>query len=315
MLPISTHRPDGDAQTMRSGGGYISGTVQDLWHQHGVSMEHVERCKASERQALTPTAQAGPPLPGQVRRYALQCIAAIMQHEGMSQENWFQAVSLLDTYLLKVAGSIPMLPVSCICVVRLVAKLNSAEFLPRKLSMNCLAFASKIAHDMTTAGVEAPDITEDVFNSHEQVIGHAVSWKIDLMTVERWISMFSVRFDILTKNGYQQTMVEAVVMARMLVMRESASLQFSHHNLALGVFSLSLVMARLIPFGLLSPPAISPAGTNAAFLQSTLMNKELFWMIGSLETVTCCELQDLQQAAQIVMQALPAVLTQQLFAV
>eukprot|EP00930_Biecheleria_cincta_P023399 TRINITY_DN16916_c0_g1_i4.p1 TRINITY_DN16916_c0_g1~~TRINITY_DN16916_c0_g1_i4.p1 ORF type:complete len:247 (-),score=47.62 TRINITY_DN16916_c0_g1_i4:302-1018(-) len=238
-----------------------------------------------------------------------------MQHEGMSQEDWFQAVSLLGTYFLKVAGSIRMLPVSCVCVVRLVRKLNNAELAPRRSSMNCLDFARKMAQDLTITGVEVPDITEEVFDSHERVIGRAISWLIDVMTVGRWISMFSVRFDMLTTSYYQQTMEEALVVARTLVMRESASLQFSHHNLALGVFSLSLVMARLIPFGLLSPSAISPSRTNAAFVQSTLMNKQQFRMIGNLETVTCCELQVLQQAVQSVMQALPAVLRQQLVAV
>lgn len=288
----------------------IPETVQDSWHWHGVATQHVEACKVCEQQALTPTTGLEVhPLPAQARKFALRFMAAIMQSVGMSQTEWFQAVALLDTYFLKVSGSIPMLPTTCICMVRLVRKFSNVH--PE--STNCKNTWLPIARQMARVGVEPQEITEEILNSHEKTICQALDWQIDAMTVAKWVSVFSTRFNLLTNNEYPINTQAARLIAEALIMHESASLQFSHHNVALGVFSIGLVMAHLIPLDLVQPPAISPPSLIADYEQSELNGRlregvlmDTSLVIGIVEAATCCEFHDLQEAAHSAMHVLLA---------
>jgi len=293
---------------------FIPEMVQDSWFRHGVSTEQVEHNIARERLALQPTARVGTPLPAQVRTFAVQYMSSIMRNLGMNLQEWFQAVSLLDTYCLKVAGDIPMLPMTCICAMRLVKKLNKSQMpASTQCQIDWLPIARGMAREMAIAGIQFPEFTEETLNSHEKVIHHAVECQMDVMTVERWISIFSMRYYLLTGDCIQEHMQGAVTMAHGLVMLQPASVGFSHYNIALGVFSSGLTMANLVPPGILCRPGTNSNGAsegniptmgNDSIQGSMLPDDQLSSIIRVLEAVTCCELQFLQLAVRNVMPAM-----------
>ena len=279
------HRHGEDDQAMRPERRHIPETVQDLWHRHGVATETLENCKVVEQRALAPTVQTSHPLPAQIRAYAIECMKCIMVKIGMSPPEWSQAVSLLDTYVLKVAWDMPMLPVTCACMIQLVQKFSKQESVPPG------DLARLMAQVIVIPGIETREITEEILISHELTICQAINWQMDVMTVDRWILMFSTRFELLTSNAIQTNAKEAMFRFKHTLIRwESASLQFSHYNVALGVFFIGLATARSIPEG----------------LDGTLMQQHTASRVGILEAVTCCELPILQQAAHAVMQTLGA---------
>lgn len=319
-----------DAQAMNPGRRSLPESALELWDRDAVSTEQVESCRALEQKDLTPTALAGPPLPARIRSYVLQCMRFMTLKSDMSEPEWFQAVSLLDTYFLKVTGSIAMIPATCICAVRLVRKFNlsartrRAKDRHRPLAasrwtlghaehFDYLSLARRIsgdmAADMAMSGTKIPEITEAILDSHELEICKAVNWRIDVMTIERWIWLFSTRLNSLTGSGYRMNMTKVMLMAQKLVMHKSASHQFSHHNLALGVFFIGLGSAHLIPRDVFLALA---AGMDAGFVlhdresEGTHTHERASLMINIVESVTCCELHVLQQAARSVMQGLLA---------
>lgn len=315
MAQIPMRRQGGDAQATGPYRRPIPETIQDLWHQHGVATERVEKCKACEQHAFMPTQQAGPPLPAQARNDALRCMRSIINTLGMSFQEWSQAVCLFDIYSLMVTEEVLLLPTTCLCMVRLVKKFDKTESVRTDFQSTWLPIARRMVPGMAMSGREISEITENILNSHELQICQAINWQIDVMTVDRWISMFSTRFNVLTENQYQLNIMELVPVVHALIMYESASLQFSNYSLALGVFILSLAKARLIPFGVLQPLAIGHPRMDAAFAPSeldgripgdALMDNQLSSMVGIIEAVTCCELHVLQQASQHVIQTLTA---------
>eukprot|EP00930_Biecheleria_cincta_P027613 TRINITY_DN19367_c0_g1_i1.p1 TRINITY_DN19367_c0_g1~~TRINITY_DN19367_c0_g1_i1.p1 ORF type:complete len:353 (+),score=44.04 TRINITY_DN19367_c0_g1_i1:50-1060(+) len=312
MAQVLLHRPVVEAEEGRPGSRMIPEVVLDLWDQHAVTTERVQRCKACEQEALAPAMQAGPPLQARIRSYALEFIKYVILNKRMHQHAWVQAVSLLDTYWLKVSGSIPMLPATCVCLVRLVQKFNNEMpvLIPDQTS-TWLPFACEMAQGLGMLGFHCPEITETTLDSHELEICRAMNWKMDVTTVEWWISVFSTRFHLLTSNSVKENSEAMMFMARQLIKHEPASLQFSHRKLALGVFSIGLVMAGLMHVDILRPPAAIPSGGDAAFGQSeptheTTPMANQMW-IEALEATTCSEVHVLRQAAQSGIQTLAAV--------
>eukprot|EP00930_Biecheleria_cincta_P075917 TRINITY_DN6310_c0_g1_i2.p1 TRINITY_DN6310_c0_g1~~TRINITY_DN6310_c0_g1_i2.p1 ORF type:complete len:295 (-),score=52.30 TRINITY_DN6310_c0_g1_i2:351-1235(-) len=293
MVQDLMHRRGEDSQAMRRERMHIPETVQDLWHRHGVATEILENYKVVEQRALTPTVQANHLLAAQLRGYAIECMKCIMMKLGISPLDWSQAVSLLDTYVLKAAWDTPMLPVTCACMIQLVKKFSKQETVPVD-DLACL-----MSQVMVIPGIEMREITEEVLISHELTICQAINWQIDVMTVDRWILMFFTRFEILTGNALQMNIKETMFkVTHMLIMGESASLQFSHYNVALGVFFIGFAAVHLIPEG--------PEGT--------LMQEVIASTIGILEAVTCSQLPIIEQAAHAVTQALTAMQRRQLAA-
>jgi len=295
----------------------ISEAVQDLWDRHGLSSEYLDDCKAREQRALMPLAEAGPSLPVAARDFALRSMAAITSAKRMSLQSWFQAVSLLDTYLLRTTGSIEMLPATCVCLVRLLRKADCS--VTNDESSTWLPFTQQMAGRLAVPGFQVPEITEDILSRHELMICQALDWHLNPVTVSQWISMFCKRFNLLSSSNYQARLAlvehQALSFARVLVVREAPSMQSSPFDLALGMFSLCLVRAQLIPLSTLCSPGITLSEMHVAYMQSqssetipvcALTDEQAFAVLDMAQVVACSKLDMLQQAAQSVVQSLAA---------
>lgn len=296
----------------------IPEAVQDSWDRHGVSSECLNECRAREQKALTPVVEAGLSLPVEVRRFALRSMMEISSAKRTSLRSWFQAASLLDTYFLRSIGSIEMLPATCVCLVRLLRNVDCSEI--NDESSTWLPFTQKMAQRLAVAGFQVPEVTEGILSRHELDICQALEWKLNPTPVSQWISMFVTRFNALSNCRYRTLLAQAenqaLIFARASIVREAPSLQFSPFELALGLFSLSLVSARLISLDtlcdLLAPGLIS-AGMREAYMQSMsgdtipiceLEAEQVLDVVEMLQAATCSKLQELQQTTQRVIESL-----------
>jgi hypothetical protein len=262
-----------------------------------------------------PQAEAGPPLSVELRDFALRSMVAMVSAKRMSLRTWFQAVLLLDTSFLRAAGSIEMLPATCVCLVRLLRKADCS--VTNDESSTWLPSAHKMALELSVAGYQVPAITEDLLSRHELMICRSLDWQLNPVPLSQWISMFSTRFSSLSNNSHQANLAvaenQALVFARVLVMHEATSFQSSPSEMALGLFSLSLVCARLIPLDTLCPPGADLSHMHAAYMQSQssetipaciLTADQVPAVLDMLQVVTCSKLRMLQQATQRVIESL-----------
>lgn len=297
----------------------IPEAVQDLFHYHCVTTDYVNACKAREQRALTPGADAGLPLPAQIRDSALRFMLLVVGAKRMSYQSWFQAVSLLDTYFLKAEGSIELLPTTCVCLVRLVKKLENS--LSDDECATWLPFTQQLGEHLETIGFQVPEVTEESLGAHELMIWRALSWQLDTMSIQQWIAVFSTRFNLLSANAHEASLSwlqnQTTAVARMLLMRVAASLESSHFDVALGLFCLGMVWAHLLPLDSLRCADVSPAEMTAAYMRSQPAGAVPVFALGAeqvavlhrmVEASTCSELHVLQQATQRVMQLLGAAL-------
>eukprot|EP00930_Biecheleria_cincta_P058944 TRINITY_DN44724_c0_g1_i1.p1 TRINITY_DN44724_c0_g1~~TRINITY_DN44724_c0_g1_i1.p1 ORF type:complete len:325 (+),score=64.32 TRINITY_DN44724_c0_g1_i1:96-1070(+) len=290
--------------------------VEDLWDRHGVSTEYLELCKTREQNAsLNLLAAAGPPLPVPVRDFALRSMMFIVGMKRMSIRSWFQAVLLLDTQVLQAPGSIEMLPATCVCLLRLLRKVDCSE--TDEDSSTWLSFAQHIAQSLAVPGFQVPEVTQEVLSRHEMIIGRELDWQLDPMALEQWISMFSARLKLQSSDDYgnrlQLAENKALNFARLLVMHEARSLASSRFELALGLFFLSLVGAQLIPLGTLCPQEVFHPGMHAVYVEivfagtipvCVLTAEQVRALLDNLHAATCSDPDMLQQATHGVMQTL-----------
>lgn len=296
----------------------ITDDVRASWDRHGVSSEFMHESRAREQKALTPVVGAGPSLPVEVRNFALRSMMEIAFAKRISLRSWFQAVSLLDTYFLRTIGSIEMLPTTCVCLVRLLRKADCSE--TNDESSTWLPFTEQMAQRLAGGGFQVPETTENILRRHELEICQALGWQLNPTPVSQWISMFCTRFNSLSGCRYRTLLTQAenqaLIFARLSVVREAPSLQSSPFELALGLFSLSLVSARLIPLDKLCdplPPGVTLADMHAAYLQSQpcdaipvcgLAAEQVFTVLEMVQVATCSKLHELQQTTHSVIESL-----------
>lgn len=211
-----------------------------------------------------------------------------------------------------------MLPATCVCLVRLLRKADCSMTIDE--SSDWLPFIEHMARNLGIFGFQVPEITENVLGGHELMICQALNWQLNPVAVNQWISMFCGRFNLLSSGNYQAQLAlaekQALVFARVFVLREALPLQSSSpFDLAIGLFSLSMVQAQLIPLDQLCPSGVSLYDLHSAYMQSqssevipvcALTDEHVFAVLEMVQAVTCSKLDMVQQATHSVMQWLAA---------
>lgn len=287
--------------------------VEDLCHRHGVSIEYLRQCKHREQDVLTTMAAIGrQPVPPNVRTTALQFMMQVvlaLRKSRKSEQDWFEAVSFLDAYFQQADVDIEMVPATCICMMRLVSKLDDGEFNSKG---EWLRLAHDLRNHLVRAGVPTPEITQKMLDSHERTILGAMDWRMRGMNVHSWFVIFSKRLSLLSRGRYQRhaISIENLLprLAFLLVRCEAASPEFSDFDKACGLFCLGLVVTDLLPVDSISSPASSISQAEAVFWQTMLQagnpqrdvhtEEQCNSMLRMLEVATCSERRALQQAAQ-----------------
>merc|ERR1719329_1105140 len=104
------------------------------------------------------------PLPLAVRAVAVQYLARVAQHVGSSQNSFFQAIQLIDTYCTSHHVSAEQLPVVCAAIVGLLMTIVDAD-------------ARASDYPSVRSDVSVGDILH-----HERAILASLSWSAQLPT-------------------------------------------------------------------------------------------------------------------------------------
>eukprot|EP00440_Ansanella_granifera_P017779 gb/GFBE01019310.1/.p1 GENE.gb/GFBE01019310.1/~~gb/GFBE01019310.1/.p1 ORF type:complete len:355 (+),score=50.67 gb/GFBE01019310.1/:1-1065(+) len=243
----------------------ITDEVEDRWQQLGASSELLQHMHQEESTAVRARTRAS--LPRHVRGAALGAISQMLQVLTQCQSGWFKAALLLDCYCSKSADPIADLPMTCICLTRIVHKFDrNTEQAGRHHLENTLA--EKVWHCaenfkvwLATSGYEVAEMTGDTINRHEREIVKALEWRVDVPCVERWCTLYLVRFGTLISpelaSNLQRLHAKLLVLARAVVMHQPASEDLTHGRLALGLLCVALVDAGMVPLH-----AFQPTGTS-----------------------------------------------------
>ena len=112
------------------------------------------------------------------------------------------------------------------------------------------------------------ELSESRLCQKEMVILRAMDWQLDLPFTEQWINIYCSRLNILSV-AYKETVAwveqKALFYSRLLVIRESASVDSLPRVLSLGLLCLGLVWGRLLPWEELCPDEGS--NWHSTFLQ------------------------------------------------
>jgi hypothetical protein len=181
---------------------------------------------------------------------------------NLTPDSWFQSVVLLDVHLSrsKDEDSLYRLPATCAALVSLLKKNDSAI---EAFSGVCfIRLATQFAQYLQSLGyATAQEITDEMINTQEMVLLQALNWQIRMPTPSTWISMFTARFNVLTRNFLVPSLSwvcqKSLLAAHHAVMREAPSQELPPKALAAGLLGIGLVGARLIPLEAIKPPKLS----------------------------------------------------------
>ncbi|CAK0892239.1 unnamed protein product [Prorocentrum cordatum] len=156
----------------------------------------------------------------------------------------FQAVTLLDIACLRRGGHClaERLPVTCTVIVTLLKKSDSATVYTPYRAL--VPYAQQMAVHMRLLGHCIPDVTEDQLRAEEFALLNELCWVIEHCSVERWMSVFVRRFNIITRGAYSAKLdkvwEQSMTCARALLVRCPASAAEPPMALAQGLLGLCL---------------------------------------------------------------------------
>ncbi|CAK0892237.1 unnamed protein product [Prorocentrum cordatum] len=174
----------------------------------------------------------------------------------------FQAVTLLDIACLRRGGHClaERLPVTCTVIVTLLKKSDSATVYTPYRAL--VPYAQQMAVHMRLLGHCIPDVTEDQLRAEEFALLNELCWVIEHCSVERWMSVFVRRFNIITRGAYSAKLdkvwEQSMTCARALLVRCPASAAEPPMALAQGLLGLCLACEGVLP------PELPPAALGGA---------------------------------------------------
>merc|ERR1712232_461632 len=110
-----------------------------------------------------------------------------------------------------------------------------------------------------------------IFKQEEAILG-ALGWHINSPSVQKWISVFCDRFDVLSNRQFTSSLEwiyeKSIFFAVMLVMQCVTAVSAPPQHMANGLFGLFLIIAHMLPFDALRPIKVSASEWEELFLES-----------------------------------------------
>lgn len=245
--------------------------VEEAFEARGASTELMLELARLEQQALNCVSGSSTHLPIQVRDTVHRFLQHLTRFVELPMQKWFELATLLDVYNLKsedgnLMGSLPAL---CVALVMLVKKSDCSTV--EVDAGHLLPHAAQLAEWLQKLGLKSvsTDLTEELVVREEMQVLDALGWRAVLPTVESWSAIFCARFDVLTRNQFQDSVTwiqqRSLAILHLIVMRQAASSEFPPKKIALGVFGLGLVAAKLLASDALRPPRISAADWDGLY--------------------------------------------------
>ncbi|CAE8605465.1 unnamed protein product, partial [Polarella glacialis] len=251
---------------------FLTEDILESFDRQCVSTELLENLRHREEQVLHAfRGGSASPLPTLVRQACLRFLAHLVQQKNMHQRSWFPAVGLFDSVCSRAEGGrIELLPATCVNLVRVVRKLDSAIY--EDYGSGWSSLTAPLSGWLTSAGYEVPEMTEEFLRLHEQVVLKELNWQVEVPTLLHFSSAYATRFNLLSGGEYMPSLCwvenQSMIFARLLVMRQATSAELTCRDMALGLLSLGLVGARLLPLSLLRPEETAAADWELMYAQS-----------------------------------------------
>jgi hypothetical protein len=269
MAPGGCSTEDGPA----TAGQPLPDDIQDALDRTGVATEQIPGRKAQAIKMLKPLGgDKHTFLPSIVRNGALKFMENLVRSMRLDMQRWFEAALLLDvTDCLSPGGlDLNLLPATTVAVVKLIWKTDNAvqSMQGHRLSQ----YASLMTSWLTQLGYSAIEVTEELLVERESAILKALQWQVNMPSVETWMSMFCMRFNVLTRGVVQPSLdwvsKQSLFFARVLVFHQAAGQGLLPHQQAAGLLALALVSAKLMPLELLKPEKVPRAEWEELFMKS-----------------------------------------------
>ncbi|CAE7506680.1 unnamed protein product, partial [Symbiodinium necroappetens] len=190
---------------------------EDSLFRYGASNERLEQLLQEEKEVLESVSPEDVQVLAGLRPMVLQGMMVLCSYHHLDQDSWYTAVSVIDSYLAKVGElDISKLPLTCVAVVRLVKKFygNVADQFGTT-SAQWLDGARQLARAMQDQGhqMQSLEFTDIMLSQHEIDILQVLQWQIDAPLLQKWLSTYCQRFNILTYHKHETAVSRAKALA------------------------------------------------------------------------------------------------------
>jgi len=187
----------------------------------------------------------------EVRKIVVWFMAHVVESMNLPEKTWFDMVTLLDLYCLRSSKPIEVgdIPSLCGALVRLLKKFDTV--IPSS-DDDLMVYIMHLAQYLRNAGhtVPHPAVSLQSLETHEKVVLEALDWKINLSSVDTWMSTFYARMNSLTGQALLPTLRltwnHSLGLARTMLMQKGSSLSLSRRHAARGLLGIGFVAARLL---------------------------------------------------------------------
>jgi len=247
----------------------IKEEMEEALHKLGASTVVMANLKEVDSTQM-PKSRAGP-LDSTIRVRALRCMSYLFQASTSGYSHWFKAALLLDRFAASEQFRLEHLPLTCVCVTRIVLKHDASLQMAmpfthaRCSAMNFIKDLGawlKSAHACVTTEVSDRELTVQ-----EQRILKALDWQVSYPCVEQMCFAYFARFGMLAGADFQPLIqpmqAKVLIVARAVVMCIPTTDALSHGRLAAGLFANCFVEAGYLPLNNLKPEKMSVSNWHA----------------------------------------------------
>jgi len=228
---------------------YACCASDDIVH---VRTESEEKSEKALKEALFNSKHDQKALCPDVRAKIVWFMRHVVEGLQLPEKSWFDMVMLFDLYCLRAHKPIEVgdLPSLCGAVVRLLKKFETVMFLPNEhaLIMNIMQLAEYLRQAGHT--IPHPAVTLESLEAHEHLVLTTLDWRINLSSVDSWMSAFYARMNTLTGQVLLPTLHltwnHSLGLARAMLLMSGTSLSLSRRHAARGLLGIGFVAARLL---------------------------------------------------------------------
>lgn len=278
----------------------LSEELLDELDKAAVPAELVDHWLKLEEEAFA-SSKSKEGLPPRVREASLRFLDMFLRSVGLPQESWHDAALLLDLCSLSSAGDIDLelLPATCAAIVLILRKnagsmigsgvswsssssdcrrtsLHAAEAVPMARPDELSSFASQLLKWLVKEGIVSASIgpvTVKQVLQQELSVLRLLHWRVQQPSVHAWTRLFCKRLDVLTGRIHRQSLewierVSMTISQELILHTPPSTVGLFPYDVAVGVFGHLLIMAQLLPLGLLRPQELSSAQWELLFAET-----------------------------------------------
>lgn len=249
--------------------------IQDLLEKQCVSNELLKVWEEREATYMKVYSHDALEVPSEVRGVVVWYMAHLVEHLGLPESAWFAAVTLFDTYCVRMSELCPQgiqvrdMPMLTGVLVALIKKADKANRLVFQEGAVLEAVVKQLAAWLQQRGYEVKCDWAEARVKEEAVLT-VMNWQINLPTVDPWMSAFCARISAVTPQAVMPTLKwiwqQGLYLARNILLRHAITKDFSPQHIAQGLLALGFLTGKLLPLETFDMTELSAPEWNWLFL-------------------------------------------------